>query len=530
MSKIKLLLLCGLIIAILPLSANNYKPEKRIYLMDLSGSMTGLGSVRTDNVLDKMKADLKGTINWVPTNTDFVFIPFTEEISPYIQGTSEEKPVLIGHISNIDIMPGNTDIASAWERGLAELDSTKVNYLFLLSDGYHNRGISKQEFYSTLHNWSNDNSNYDVEAYFVLLSPQYRTTEVAKIFDSTDRMQVVESMNIIRQTASAEADTTQISTTVPPVSSTSDKAFSWCWLWIVLIILIIILAIALLIYLIAKYGPVTKTLATPKLGNPVNHQNAPVRDNRPKEKKNPPKIWEKYQKSRTIHDGCITLIDLIDKLKEIRDKNPILYQDIIEHMPKGIKNDVFQIEDKYKVPNRYGQWSGERGNSNFILDPDAMLNFPDGRPPISIRDLISLFKQDFGISIPYRIPYRNRRVDLSCMSVASVKINYEDSDLSQLKGRGAGHGVQNIAKPKFESRYKNLMNKLGYDNYSDFKDGKDHQGNFNRQTPLVPHEDYDGQTIMLVPMLLHNILRHYGGIALADIVVHSTGRDCGPLV
>lgn len=259
MSKIKLLLLCGLIIAILPLSANNYKPEKRIYLMDLSGSMTGLGSVRTDNVLDKMKADLKGTINWVPTNTDFVFIPFTEEISPYIQGTSEEKPVLIGHISNIDIMPGNTDIASAWERGLAELDSTKVNYLFLLSDGYHNRGISKQEFYSTLHNWSNDNSNYDVEAYFVLLSPQYRTTEVAKIFDSTDRMQVVESMNIIRQTASAEADTAQISTTVSPVSSTSDKAFSWCWVWIALIILLI----ALLIFLLTKLTPMLLNDLTP---------------------------------------------------------------------------------------------------------------------------------------------------------------------------------------------------------------------------------------------------------------------------
>lgn len=279
MSKIKFFLLWGLIIATIPLYANNYKPEKRIYLMDLSGSMTGLGSVRTDNVLDKMKADLKGTINWVPTNSDFVFIPFTEDISPYIKGTSEEKPVLIGHISDIDIMPGNTDIASAWARGLAELDSTKVNYLFLLSDGYHNRGISKQEFYSTLHNWSNDNSNYDVEAYFVLLSPQYRTTEVAKIFDSTDRMQVVESMNIIRQTASAEADTAQISTTVSPVSSTSDKAFSWCWVWIVLVILIIVL----LTYLIIHYLPrIFNTIPSSPL-NKIN--NTPIKQE--KEPENP---------------------------------------------------------------------------------------------------------------------------------------------------------------------------------------------------------------------------------------------------
>lgn len=268
MSKIRFFLLWGLIIATIPLYANNYKPEKRIYLMDLSGSMTGLGSVRTDNVLDKMKADLKGTINWVPTNSDFVFIPFTEDISPYIKGTSEEKPVLIGHISDIDIMPGNTDIASAWERGLAELDSTKVNYLFLLSDGYHNRGIPKQKLYSILREGLNIYKNYDAEAYFVLLSPQYRTTEVAKIFDSTYKMQVVESMNIIRQdmvsgestdasiqnSVSENTDQSSIAQTMDGIDKQHKKC-SWRWLWIALIILLVIILALLSIFLLKILTP-----------------------------------------------------------------------------------------------------------------------------------------------------------------------------------------------------------------------------------------------------------------------------------
>lgn len=241
------------------LHANNYMPEKRIYLVDLSGSMTGLGSVRTENVMDKMKADLKATVNWVPTNTDFVFIPFTEHILPYIKGTNTDKQLLNGHISDLEIMPGNTDIASAWQCALTELDSTKVNYLFLLSDGYHNRGISKQGLYSSLQNWMNDSRNYDAEAYFVLLSPQYRTTEVARIFDSTGRMQVIESMNILRQTATVEEDTVKTSSTVPVISSISDKTFSWCWVWIALIILLI----ALLIFLLTKLTPMLLNDLTP---------------------------------------------------------------------------------------------------------------------------------------------------------------------------------------------------------------------------------------------------------------------------
>ena len=180
--------------------AENIIPEKRIYLLDLSGSMIGQGSVRTDNVLDKMKSDLAAAVDWTSLPTEFVFIPFTDRVMPEFGGTDTKKQELMTEISSIEAEAGNTDIASAWECALEKLDSTKVNYIFLLTDGYHNRGISKAGLNSLVKSWPQSTGRCDAEAYFVSLSPKYRTSEIARIFDETDRMSVVETMNICRQT------------------------------------------------------------------------------------------------------------------------------------------------------------------------------------------------------------------------------------------------------------------------------------------------------------------------------------------
>ena len=57
--KTKLLCAMLLILSFSMSVAKDIIPEKRIYLLDLSGSMVGQGSVKTDNVLEKMKSDLE---------------------------------------------------------------------------------------------------------------------------------------------------------------------------------------------------------------------------------------------------------------------------------------------------------------------------------------------------------------------------------------------------------------------------------------------------------------------------------------
>lgn len=291
--KAKLLCVMLLILTVSMSVAKDIVPEKRIYLLDLSGSMVGQGSVKTDNVLEKMKSDLKATVDWTFLPTDFVFIPFTDRLLPEFYGVDTIKQELITKISSIGIEVGNTDIASAWECALGKLDSAKVNYIFLLSDGYHNRGISKTGLNSLLKSWPQSAGRCDAEAYFVLLSPKYRTSEIAGIFDETDRMSIVETMNICRQNFDVEKTEQQSDNTIAVVSDDTDKSCSLLWLWILIAIVLIALIIWTIVYwwpqisaTFARMIPMSKPVSgqSPKPGTVQKRNNDPGKNKEPEDK------------------------------------------------------------------------------------------------------------------------------------------------------------------------------------------------------------------------------------------------------
>lgn len=168
--------------------------EKRIYLVDLSGSIAGKGSVPTADVFGKIILDLDNVIDKAQPNTDFAIIPFAENI---LKITESSDPSTIHQaISKLTVQNSNTNISKAWAKGLQKIDSTKINYLFLLSDGIHNRGIPKSDLYNILRQWPSLASKYNANAYFVLLNPDYAGSEIAKIFDEEDNMFVVSSMDV----------------------------------------------------------------------------------------------------------------------------------------------------------------------------------------------------------------------------------------------------------------------------------------------------------------------------------------------
>ncbi|MBQ2050624.1 MAG: hypothetical protein II495_00075, partial [Paludibacteraceae bacterium] len=67
---------------------------------------------------------------------------------------------------------------------------------------------------------------------------------------------------------------------------------------------------------------------------------------------------------------------------------------------------------------------------------------------------------------------------------------------------------------------KNEIKKGGYYDFWEYKDGI-HNGSFVRNTPLVIHEDYDGETLYLVPKYLHDNWKHYGGVALVSAIIEA---------
>lgn len=108
-----------------------FPKEKRIYIVDVTASMIGKGIVKTPNIFDKVKEELVAAVRSInDEETEIAIIPFTCEPHPMIKGYANDKDTLISEINKLSIRPGDTNIADAWTKGLEEIDSTRVNYVF----------------------------------------------------------------------------------------------------------------------------------------------------------------------------------------------------------------------------------------------------------------------------------------------------------------------------------------------------------------------------------------------------------------
>ena len=201
MKKIKIfreivLLVIGTFFSI-SISAQSPEREKRIYLLDLTGSMEGRGTGVTYNILSTVKNNLSATLDGIEDkNTEIVIIPFTNIPHEAIHSFVSEKDVLHKSVDEIKVLPGDTNIADAWEEGIRNLDSTKVNYIFLLTDGLHNTGPSKDVLFERLNNWQNISAGHYYYAFYVMLTPNAKEMEICSIVDSTTNMWLIESMDI----------------------------------------------------------------------------------------------------------------------------------------------------------------------------------------------------------------------------------------------------------------------------------------------------------------------------------------------
>lgn len=273
--KIKFIAVCVMSLCLLTSLYAHEIPEKRIYLVDMSGSMAGKGTVETADIMQKVKTALLNTISWVPVDASFVIIPFTDRLYPEIPGSTEDKTALKDKVSTMVELEGNTDLMQPWKAGLLQLDSAKVNYLFLITDGLHNCGAAKEQVVKMLSEWPEVSDDYNAEAYYVAMDSSYRKSYICSIFDSQERMHVVESMNVLRNYD--ESENAVDSLAVQNYADEEDvkdckEAICLGWLWILLALAIL----ALVIYCLVKYGPVLfKRLPKYKKNTPVGENKLP---------------------------------------------------------------------------------------------------------------------------------------------------------------------------------------------------------------------------------------------------------------
>lgn len=181
----------------LSIFAQSPEREKRIYLLDLTGSMEGRGTGVTYNILSTVKDNLSATLDGIEDkNTEVLIIPFTNKPHEAIHSFVSEKEALHKSVGEMKVLPGDTNIADAWEEGIKNLDSTKVNYIFLLTDGLHNTGPSKDVLFERLSSWQNISTGHYYYAFYVMLTPNAKEMEICSIVDSTRNMWLIESMDI----------------------------------------------------------------------------------------------------------------------------------------------------------------------------------------------------------------------------------------------------------------------------------------------------------------------------------------------
>lgn len=171
--------------------------EKRIYLVDVTASMEGRGVVKTPDIFDKVKNSLIATINHISDpNTEIVIIPFTTHALDVYSGTVARRDSLIQYVENLSVARGDTNIAEVWSNGMTHIDSTKVNYMFLLTDGLHNFGPSSEELYQRLLEWGNYSQGKYMFAFYVMLTPNAKEQKICQIIDRTRNLWLIESMDI----------------------------------------------------------------------------------------------------------------------------------------------------------------------------------------------------------------------------------------------------------------------------------------------------------------------------------------------
>lgn len=178
-------------------SAQMVKDEKRIYLFDVTASMEGKGSVDTPNIFANVKKQLAQAVDGITNqNTEVVIIPFTDKPHGVIKNTIDNKDELLSEIDKITVKRGDTNIADAWLSGIQEVDTTKVNYLFMVTDGLHNCGPEKEVLYERLKEWGEISKGKYLFAFYVMLTPYAKELEIANIVEETEQMWLIESMDV----------------------------------------------------------------------------------------------------------------------------------------------------------------------------------------------------------------------------------------------------------------------------------------------------------------------------------------------
>ena len=178
-------------------SAQINRAEKRIYLFDVTASMEGKGIVPTANVFSSVKRNLQYSIGLIKNkNSEITIIPFTNKPLNKYSYPLDSLQSINQCIDKLKIEKGYTNISDAWLAGINEIDTTKINYLFLITDGLHNTGPEKNVLYEHIDKWEDIANNHYYFAFYIMLTPNAKELELVQKIKETKQIWPVESLDM----------------------------------------------------------------------------------------------------------------------------------------------------------------------------------------------------------------------------------------------------------------------------------------------------------------------------------------------
>lgn len=248
----------------------DYVPEgKKFYLVDVSGSMQGKGSVRTSDIFTSVIEDMSFAFSKITDSCEIVIIPFSSMPLSPISFNSFDKENMNTALQNLTVSNGNTNIYSAFQKAVEKFDSTTNNIVFFITDGLHNEYVTEEVLYETLNSFSEKAESKYSHLYYYLKTPDYKEFDFYKVFEKNDNMDVIESLVFTKEVN----DTTFVTT---PIVADSKGGFNFP-MWILWILLAII-AIIILYFIITKVNPHGFGVPINNIVRPLPNNSTPLTD------------------------------------------------------------------------------------------------------------------------------------------------------------------------------------------------------------------------------------------------------------
>lgn len=224
------------------------KSEKRIYMIDLSGSMAGYHS--DINVFKKEITQLSNALSSLDSEIETIIIPFAEKPAETLRGNGNE---LSEKVKDFKVLKGKSDIYTAWYTGIKEIDTSKRNLLFLITDGHQNCGVDTRKLSQELKSFSKITSKAEIEAYYLILHPKYQNNKISRIFETERNMFIIYNLKDIvkkKPITKQKINTIKRNNTTKNIEKKTNTLLYYFYLPIIIIVtLLFILALILIVIL-----------------------------------------------------------------------------------------------------------------------------------------------------------------------------------------------------------------------------------------------------------------------------------------